>query len=673
MVSRFSFGTTIPTDSIVVEVPCTTELPDTLPCGLTLSGEQNEVIQYSMQKDDIVYGLGENTRGINKRGYSYQSLCSDDPCHSEDKRSLYGAHNFLIVKGEKIFGIFIDTSKTVTYDIGDTDIDELMITVTDGDYELYIIEGESLTSIVSQFRELIGQSYIAPKWAFGYQQSRWGYRSAEDIREVADKYEQAGMPLEAIYMDIDYMERYKDFTINEEAFPNFPEFVQEMKKRGLHLVPIIDAGVKIEEGYPVYEEGARKGYFCKDENGENFVGAVWPGKCHFPDFLNPEAIKWFGIWYRVLVDQGIDGFWNDMNEPALFYTENSVNELYDFCDEVRGKNLDIDLFFALKDKALNMANNVGDYKRFFHNTGDMVVSHDKVHNLYGYNMTRAAREALDELYPEKEILLFTRASCIGSHRYGGIWTGDNSSWWSHLLLNIKMMPSLNMCGYLYCGADIGGFNQNVTEDLMIRWLQFGIFTPLFRNHSALGTREQELYRFKNQDVMRNILKLRYRLIPYIYSEYLKASYNNGMLFSPLSFAYPEDEHCYQVEDELLLGESLLLAPVYEQNVKGRYVYLPERMLCVKYRSADDMEQKVYEKGHHYITVELDECIFFVRPGHMLVFGNEAMRTTELKEEEYSVIAFEAEDATYEMWIGQEVKNGLHEPIVQCYNLDDFNK
>lgn len=668
MIRKYSFGLVIPTDSVVVKVPEAVELPDYLQWE-----NEKKIITYHMGETDIVYGLGEAVGGMNKRGHSFTSFCSDDCCHSEEKQSLYGAHNFLIVKGKRNFGLFLDTAFPVTFDVGFTDMDELVINTGQDGFDLYVIEENDLEQIVKEFRTIIGRSYIAPKWAFGYQQSRWGYKTADDIREVAKGYEEADMPLEAVYLDIDYMERYKDFTINEEAFPCFEQFVQEMKEKDIHLVPIIDAGVKIEEGYSVYEEGVAKNYFCKKKDGSDFIAGVWPGECHFPDFLNKDARMWFGSQYSVLVDKGIDGFWNDMNEPALFYTEERLKNFFDYVDTIKDENLDIDSVFELHDKVNGLANNSEDYNSFYHTVNGEQVCHGRIHNLYGYYMTRAAREAFDTLYPDKEILLFSRASCIGSHRYGGIWTGDNCSWWSHLLMNVKMMPALNMCGYLYTGADIGGFGQDTSEELMIRWIQFGIFTPLFRNHSALGTRDQELYRFKNKDIMRNILQLRYSLVPYLYSEFLKAAFNNTLLFRPLSFAYPDDRQCEQVEDELLLGESILLAPVCEQNARGRYVYLPEKMLCVKYRGLEDMEQNVYEKGHHFIEVGLEELIFFVRPNHMLVLGNKANRTTELREEEFRVIGFEAENAAYEMYTGWERKNGLQEPLKKCYTLISFLK
>ena len=263
-----------------------------------------------------------------------------------------------------------------------------------------------------------------------------------------------------IYMDIDYMQSFKDFTVNEENFPDFPEFVQEMDDQDIRLIPIIDAGVKVEPGYEIYEEGVKNNYFCKREDGSDFVAAVWPGDTHFPDMLNPEARKWFGDKYRFLIEQGIEGFWNDMNEPAIFYSSEGLAEARElageFAKDTEGKTHP----WEMQDKMLSIANNPEDYKRFYHNVDGKKIRHDKVHNLFGYNMTRAAGEAFERIDPEKRFLMFSRSSYIGMHRYGGIWTGDNKSWWSHILLNLKMLPSLNMCGFLYTGADLGGFGSD---------------------------------------------------------------------------------------------------------------------------------------------------------------------------------------------------------------------
>ena len=320
-------------------------------------------------------------------------------------------------------------------------------------------------------------------------------------------------PLDMIYMDIDYMDHYKDFTVNPEEFPDFPGYVASMKEDNIHLIPIIDAGVKIEKGYPVYEEGVEKGYFCKRADGSDFPAAVWPGRTHFPDVLNPDARKWFGDWYQVLVDAGIDGFWNDMNEPAIFYTDEGIEEAKETMSRFVNAADQEDSIFDWTGVTLSLNNRPVDYTRFFHNVDGKLVRHSDVHNLFGYNMTRAASESLDTM-SENRMLLFSRSSYIGMHRYGGIWMGDNRSWWSHLLLNLKMLPSLNMCGFLYTGADLGGFSDDTSRDLLLRWLALGVFTPLMRNHTSLGTRDQECYRFEHIEDFRHVISVRYRLIPY---------------------------------------------------------------------------------------------------------------------------------------------------------------
>lgn len=648
MITKYCFGTPIETDAVVKSIPAADGLPA---FGETTLADGSFSYTLTLQPQDIVYGLGEANRGINKRGYRYTSCCSDDPNHTEDKTSLYGAHNFLMMIGSRSFGMFLDYPAEITFDIGYTRQDTLQITASGQDMYLYLIEGADALDIAKQFRQLTGSSYIPPLWAFGYQQSRWGYRNEDDIRRVAAGYRSNHLPLDAIYMDIDYMERYKDFTIDPQRFPEFPDFVEEMKTQNIHLVPIIDAGVKIEPGYDVYEDGAAGNYFCKREDGSDFVAGVWPGKTHFPDVLNKDSRKWFGDHYKLLIDQGIEGFWNDMNEPAIFYSEEGLQHAFERVREltVQGDNPDLNTFWALRD-VFNVSNDKADYTRFYHDMDGKKVRHDKVHNLFGFNMTRAAAESFETICPDKRILLFSRSSYIGMHRYGGIWTGDNQSWWSHLLLNIQMMPSLNMCGFLYSGADLGGFGSNTTRDLLLRWLAFGIFTPLMRNHSALGTREQECYQFEGLEDFRNILSLRYRLIPYIYSEFVKAALNDGLLFQPLAFAWPKDARAAETEDQLLLGESLMLTPVYRPNVNGRYVYLPEDMLFVLFKTATDYTVTPMSAGTHYISCGLSEVPVFIRNGHLLPLAAPCESTSELKFSDFEVLGGDDAGLTYSMYV-----------------------
>ena len=612
------------------------------------NGSLSKTLSESMR----VFGLGETVRGMNKRGWIYISNNTDDPNHDEDKRSLYASQNFILLASpeeEEVEAIFIDDPGTVRFDIGYTELNRLIICSESGNADIYRFTADSADEIVRQFRAITGQSYIPPKWAFGFGQSRWGYKSEEDIRAVFTRYQDASVPLDSIYLDIDYMERYKDFTVNTESFPHFSDFVEEMQKSHVHLVPIIDAGVKMEEGYETYEEGCEKDYFVKKENGERLVAAVWPGRVHFPDFFKPEVQNWFGHKYQFLLEQGIDGFWNDMNEPAIFYTEDRLKEVFEEIEKYKNENLDIQSYFAFTNLVSTLGNNPADYRRFYHEHEGQTIRHDKVHNLFGFYMTKAAGEALRKMEPNKRILLFSRSSYIGMHRYGGVWTGDNKSWWSHLLLSLQQMPALNMCGFLYSGSDIGGFGADCTEDLMARWLSLAILTPLYRNHACAGTRLQELYQFQNLESFRKIIELRYALIPYIYSEFMKAAIKNEMYFRPLSFIWSKDSRAYEVEDQVVVGESIMLAPVVEQNHNGRAVYLPESMKMIRFKAWNDYTEEILPAGTHYVECRLFETILFLRKGHVLPLIKPAKTTAELDYASLKFICYDADPKDYTLY------------------------
>ena len=630
---KYRFGEPFPTQSTVKDLP----LSEGAPAHFSLERKGDKIVLvYRMEEGDAIYGLGEQVRGINKRGWRYEGWNLDDPIHHEGRTSLYGAHNFFLVCGRECFGVFLDCAGRVEYDVGYTS--PSLLTVEAQDFDLYLFEGESPTEIVKEFRALIGRSYIPPKWAFGYAQSRWGYKCEDDIRTVYENYMREGLPLDMLFLDIDYMERYKDFTVDPTRFPDLKAFAEEMKEKHIHLVPIIDAAVKVEAGYPVYEEGVEKGYFCKDDRGEPYIVGVWPGNSVLPDVLNPEARKWFGAQYKVLLDMGIEGFWNDMNEPALFYGEKQLKKALKIASETKEIGC-LEDFERVSHTFFGLQNNPEDYSAFYHETENGRIVHEAVHNLYGYNMTRAAAEYFREYAPEKRFLLFSRSSCVGMHRYGGIWTGDNCSWWSHLLLNLQQLPGLNMCGFLYTGADLGGFGGNTTEELLLRWLALGVFVPLMRNHSNLGSRPQECYRFEKKEAFRNLLGVRYSLLPYLYSEYVRCAFENDMLFKPLSFAYPSDERAKTVEDQLLVGGSLMIAPVYTQNAKGRYVYLPERMKLIRMRAGDKYTEEVYEKGEYYISVPVEEIVFFLRFNRVLPLAKPAQNTASLDEKDLTWLKF----------------------------------
>ena len=648
MIQRFSFGHPFPTQSVVLSLPAESgPVPFLTPDGtgwrLTLSEQA------------AVYGLGEMPRGINKRGWHYITNNTDESRHSEDKLSFYGAHNFLLVRdGSTCFGLFVDFPGKVYYDIGYTRHDLFSFHTETPDYDLYLLSGGNENAVCKEFRTLIGRSYIPPRWAFGLAQSRWGYKTEEDVREVARQYKEHDLPLDMICMDIEYMQDYADFTVNKERFPDLTKLSADLKAQGIRLVPIIDAGVRIDPNDPTCTEGLEKGYFCKKADGTPFVAAVWPGKAYFADFLRPEVREWFGHKYKALTDCGIEGFWNDMNEPSLFYSPERLRAFLNDMAALREKdNIEQEEFFLrVIGGAMGLMNSPADYASFYHEVDGQKVRHDQVHNLYGGSMTRAAGEAFADLRPGQRTLLYSRSSFIGSHRYGGIWLGDNNSSWAQLLANIQMMPSVQMCGFLYSGADLCGFSSDTTPDLALRWLEFGLLTPLMRNHSAVGTRMQEYYRFPEVlPAVRNMIRLRYALLPYLYSEFMKAALENTSYFRPLAFDYPDDPDAREVEDQLLLGEGLMAAPVYVQNAHGRHVYLPEPMKLLRLRAVDDYDEEILPAGHHYIHCALDEMLLFLRPGHIVPVAQPANNTSELDDASLTLWSFlpDGESAEYRMY------------------------
>ena len=648
MIQRFSFGHPFPTQSVVLSLPAESgPIPFLTPDG---SGWQ-----LTLSEQAAVYGLGEMPRGINKRGWHYITNNTDESRHSEDKLSFYGAHNFLLVRdGSTCFGLFVDFPGKVYYDIGYTRHDLFSFHTETPDYDLYLLSGGNENAVCKEFRTLIGRSYIPPKWAFGLAQSRWGYKTEEDVREVARQYKEHDLPLDMICMDIDYMQDYADFTVNKERFPDLAKLSGDLKAQGIRLVPIIDAGVRIDPNDPTCTEGLEKGYFCKKADGTPFVAAVWPGKAYFADFLRPEVREWFGHKYKALTDCGIEGFWNDMNEPSLFYSPERLRAFLNDMAALREKdNIEQEEFFPrVIGGAMGVMNSPADYASFYHEVDGQKVRHDQVHNLYGGSMTRAAGEAFADLRPGQRTLLYSRSSFIGSHRYGGIWLGDNNSSWAQLLANIQMMPSVQMCGFLYSGADLCGFSSDTTPDLALRWLEFGLLTPLMRNHSAVGTRMQEYYRFPEVlPAVRNMIRLRYALLPYLYSEFMKAALENTSYFRPLAFDYPDDPDAREVEDQLLLGEGLMAAPVYVQNAHGRHVYLPEPMKLLRLRAVDDYDEEILPAGHHYIRCALDEMLLFIRPGHIIPVAQPANNTAELDDASLTLWSFlpNGESAEYRMY------------------------
>lgn len=614
MIVKTVFGKPIATDAITAPV----EKTDNIRYFQVNRDEKTITFTCPLAPDDLVYGLGETMGRVNKRGGRYISFNTDTAEHVDSNPSLYASHNFLIIDGSIHFGIFFDTPSRVTFEIDCHHSGEIKVICDTVDLTVYQIENKNSYAITRDLLSAIGRCYLPPLWAFGYGQSRFGYKCEQDFRDVVAGHKNAHVPLDWICMDIDYMDRFIDFTVNQQNFPDLKAFSEEMAADGIHLVPIVDAGIKIEPGNAVYEEGVRKGYFCRNKEGGYFQAGVWPGLTHFPDFLNPDARDWFGAQYKFYTDNGIEGFWNDMNEPAIFYSE--------YTKGPKKLNFFLDILFGKYRKEKKARDLIRDYKSFFHNVDGKRICHYDVHNIFGYLMTRATSEGLEKLLDHR-FLLFSRSSYIGASRYGGLWTGDNSSTWEHLMLNLRHMPSLNMCGFLYSGADTGGFMGDTTRELLLRWLAVSVFTPLMRNHTGNFTRPQECYQFGDTEDFRSIISLRYRLLPYIYSEYMKAALTADLYIKPLAFQFPADDRAKQIEDQLIVGGSLMMAPIVKEGTTSRTVYLPEDMTQVRY-DGENFTCTPAKQGEMTIDVKLNEVVFFVLKDKLVPIGKPITNTRD---------------------------------------------
>lgn len=642
-ITQYIIGTPFDTGAVILHSNAPVDDCDRIPhFGEELTETNNLRLTKSLSEDEKLYGLGEMLGGLNKRGRKYRCYNNDDPNHTPEKQNLYGSHPFMIFDGEETFGLFIDYPGEINIDAGFTNRSVCTIELTcsinnEVNVDIYLISGKTKSDIVHNFLTLIGSPFMPPKWAFGYQQSRWSYPTAEAVKDICAKFKELKIPCDAIYLDLDYMDDYKVFTTSQERFGDFAAFAQELLKDGFHLVPIIDPGVKVEEGYSIYEEAAKNNYFCKEydyenkkSSGDDFIAAVWPGRTAMPDFLNTKVRQWWADLYKQFCEAGVNAFWNDMNEPALFFTKRGLDDLYKCYDDVRSRtNPGLD-FFDLKDKATGLSNNREDYKRFCHNCDGLTQCHDDVHNLFGFNMVKASADGLKRHSHGQRYFLLSRSSYIGQHRYGAVWTGDNQSWWEHIIVHLRMIQSMNMCGFFFVGPDIPGFGCDADAELLIRWLQAGVFTPFLRNHAALFTRNQEPWAFDDRitDIARNVIRFRYAILPYLYAEYHNCAENLKPLIEPLSFVF-KDHRCESIEDQFMFGHSVMAAPVHSQNAHGRSVLLPDcKWLAWRVTDYSSRDMQVFEPGTYFFDCSLDQFLLFIKEDSLFVTAAPGQNTAD---------------------------------------------
>ena len=530
-----------------------------------------------MDEGDDFYGLGDKSGFLNKKYYEYENWNSDLPqAHNEDFKALYKSVPILLcMKKNAAYGIFFDNTFRSNINLGKENPEYFYYTAEDGNLDYYFMAGENLIEIIQSYTFLTGTTPLPQLWTLGYQQSRWGYENAQDINYVVDSYRKEQIPLDVIHFDIDYMEHCKVFTWDEENYGKQGELFASLQERGVKPVTIIDPGTKLEKGYFMHDEGVANDYFVKDKDGQVYVNAVWPGDSNFPDFGREEVRQWWGNKHQFLVDMGVGGVWNDMNEPASFHGE-----------------LPQDVVFYDEDRKTN---------------------HAEMHNVYGHLMSKSTFQGLKEQTGKRPFVI-TRACYAGSQKYTTVWTGDNQSLWHHLQMVIPQLCNLGMSGFAFCGTDVGGFGADCTPELLSRWIEAACFSPLFRNHSAKGTKAQEPWRFGKEvvDINRKYIELRYRFLPYIYDLFYQGETTGLPVMRPLVLHYPTDSEVRNMNSEYLVGEQILVAPVLEQGATKRMVYLPEGTWYDYWTG-----ERITGKQYILKDAPIDVCPIYIKAGSII--------------------------------------------------------
>ncbi len=569
------------------------------------------------------FGCGERTSGLEKTG-SHQIFYNVDPPlgHTASFNNLYSSIPFTFsMTNGKAHGLFFDNTHRVEFDLALEDENRAYYGAEAGNIVYYVFCGPTPREVVGRYTELTGRTPMPPLWSLGNQQCRYSYMNEEEVREVARGFRERDIPCDVIYLDIHYMDGYRVFTWNEDRFPDPRRLISDLGEQGFRIVTIVDPGVKVDENYPVYTDGREKDLYCKTRDGEEYQNAVWPGVCAFPDFTNPETRRWWGDNQKVLTDAGVAGIWCDMNEPALFIPAGAT----------------------MPDDVVHPGGKSGEARW-----------HAQIHNTYGSLMARAAREGLLALKPDERPFVITRAGYAGLQRHAMQWTGDNSSWWEHLWMSMPQLQNLALSGVAWAGVDIGGFGGDTNGELLARWYEFGIFQPYCRNHTTIGTRRQEPWAFGEPyvSVCRKMVKLRQRLLPYLYALFEECHRTGAPILRPLLFEYPEDEITYTADDEFLLGDALLVAPTTRPGIEHRHVYLPEGTWFHYYGG-----ERFHGPTHILAHAPLGEPALYVKANTAIPMGPDASHTGEGPTDPLTLLIYPAQGKG-ESTLYEDVGNGF---------------
>lgn len=525
-----------------------------LPLGLTVHRpvESRWELTLPLADDVRCFGLGERYSGLNLRGRTHTLFATDDKNHLEAIDSMYKAVPCVVLfRAGVCTALFLDSPARTRWRLDPDLTGTLGIEVASRrGFTFYVIGPAELPQVVGAYTRLTGRAPLPPAWALGHHQSRYGYESAAEALAVARELRQRRLPSDALVLDIHYLDEGRPFTVSPTRFADFEALVQQLHELDLRVVTILNPAVSAAPNDPLGVSGRERDVFCR-AGDRPYAAPARPGLAHWPDFLRPDVRAWWGERHAFLIDRGVDGIWNDMNEPALFGDEHPL--------PADARELPPD-----------------DAQLFLQTTPEGDVGHFEVRSLYGLTMCRATWEGLLQLRPNQRPFVLTRSGYAGMQRYGACWLGDNFSWFEHLRLSIPMLLNLGLCGVPFTGVDVGGFDDDATGELVARWYQLGIFYPYLRNHCSIGRRHQEPWQFGSlvEDAVRRLLEVRYQLLPYLQGLFHEHRQTGAPILRPLCWHYPDDPIALEIDDQLLFGEHVLVAPIVTRGTRRRAVYLP---------------------------------------------------------------------------------------------------
>jgi len=507
------------------------------------AGHQGDKICHIVKRDQgtVYYGLGERPDGINRAGKRYTLWNTDHGGYNWGTEPLYQSYPFYIaLHNEKAYGVYYDNSFKSLFDFGGQLKTHIGYYADGGELRFYVFYGPSIKEVLSKYTTLTGRAPLPPKWALGYQQSRYSYYPNKELYRLVNQFRSRNIPCDVFYLDIDYMHGYRDFTWDKTFFPHPTQMMNRLKKDGIKVVTIIDPGIKKDSTYDVYNEGLKKDLYVKYPDGSNYVGRVWPGKTTFPDFSNPETRTWWGNLVYNWEHKGVSGVWLDMNEPSVF----------------GGKTMP---YIAQFDKDGRKA------------------SEYEMHNIYGLLEAKATYENLRKKEPNKRPFILTRAGFSGTQRYAAMWTGDNVARWRDVGLTMPMIMGTGLAGEPFDGFDIGGFGGSPSGELYMRFLQIGVLMPFCRTHSSKGTVSQEPWDYGHMYtyINKKLIQLRYKLLPDLYTAFYEHTQTGAPIIRPLVWQFQNDPKTYNINEQFMLGDHLMAAPVIKEGMNERTLYLPK--------------------------------------------------------------------------------------------------